>query len=486
MITLLILIPILSIPFLLVFKDRKALGVISFGFALANFFVSVYLLQQFDFQKTEFQFVESVLLVPNFSFYYKVGIDSISLWMVLLTTFLFPLVITGAYDSIKDKFQGYYISLMILESSIIGAFVSLDLFLFYIFWELMLIPMFFIIGLWGGKDRIYATVKFVLFTMVGSLLMLIGIIYFIVAYNTFDYEKLLQIKLSFTEQAYLFWLFAAAFLIKVPVAPVHTWLPDAHTEAPAGGSVILAGILLKLGTFGLIRYNLPLFPEASLYFANLLAIIAVIGIVHGAFAAAVQPDIKRLIAYSSVSHMGFIVLGIFSFTVSGIQGSILQMINHALSTGALFFLVGMIYEHTHTRFIADYGGAAKWIPLYAVFFMISTLSSVGLPGLNGFVGEFTILVSSYKVYPVLTIVAVSGVVLGAWYLLKAYGKVFYGESRNEEVKKHLKDMNLREMLTLIPMVILMFYLGLFPKPFFQSIEASVKQHLEHLQKVNKE
>lgn len=482
MISTIILIPIIGILVLLFIKDKKQAGIISFLITLINFFVSLQLYFNFDFSTPKFQFIESILVIPAFNFYYKVGIDAISLWMVILTTFLFPLVVAGAYTSITNRFQGYYISLMILESSIIGAFVALDLFLFYIFWELMLIPMFFIIGIWGGKDRIYATVKFVLFTMLGSLLMLIAIIYLGMFYKTFDYEKLLEVGFTLKEESLLFWAFALAFLIKVPVVPVHTWLPDAHTEAPAGGSVILAGVLLKLGTYGLIRFNLPLFPHASIEYSYLLSLIAVIGIVHGALAAAVQPDMKRLIAYSSVSHMGYIVLGIFSFTVGGLKGSYIQMINHALSTGALFFLVGMIYDQTHTRKIADYGGIAKIVPFFAVAFMISTLSSAGLPGLNGFIGEFTILASSYKVYPVLTIIGVSGVILGAWYLLKLYGNVFYGELKHHHLKEHLKDMNLREILVLVPMVLLMFYLGVYPKPLFQSIEKSIEYHLEFIQK----
>lgn len=482
MISTIILIPIIGIVILLFIKDKKLLGIVSFIITLINFFASLQLYLNFDFTTPKFQLIESFLVVPSFNFYYKVGIDAISLWMVLLTTFLFPLVVAGAYTSITNRFQGYYISLMILESSIIGAFVALDLFLFYIFWELMLIPMFFIIGIWGGKDRIYATVKFVLFTMVGSLLMLLAIIYIGMFYKTFDYEKLLGVGFSLKEETFLFWAFALAFLIKVPVVPVHTWLPDAHTEAPAGGSVILAGVLLKLGTYGLIRFNLPLFPHASIEYAYLLSMIGVIGIVHGALTAAVQPDMKRLIAYSSVSHMGYIVLGIFSFTVGGLKGSYIQMINHALSTGALFFLVGMIYDQTHTRKIEDYGGIAKIVPFFSVAFMISTLSSAGLPGLNGFIGEFTILAASFKVYPILTIIGTSGVVLGAWYLLRLYGRVFYGELKHHHLKEHLKDMNLREMLVLLPMIILMFYLGVYPKPLFQSIEKSIEYHLEFIYK----
>ncbi len=483
MITALIITPLIGMVITLFLHDRKTLALFTFFITLLNFLFSLMLLYDFDFSKVEFQFIENYPLIQNFNFYYKVGVDPLSLWMVLLTTFLFPLVIAGAYGSITKSFQGYYLSLLLLESSVIGAFVALDLFLFYIFWELMLIPMFFIIGVWGGKERIYATIKFVLFTMIGSLIMLIGIIYIGMKYQTFDYERLISTGFTQIEQIYLFWAFALAFLIKVPVVPVHTWLPDAHTEAPAGGSVILAGVLLKLGTYGLIRYNLPLFHDASIEFAFWISLIGVLGIIHGAFAAAVQPDMKRLIAYSSVSHMGYIVLGIFSFTVSGLQGSFIQMINHALSTGALFFLVGMIYDHTHTRMIKDYGGIAKVVPFFATAFMISTLSSAGLPGLNGFIGEFTILTSSFSIYPVMTIFATSGVILGAWYLLKLYGNVFFGKLNENESINHLKDMNMREILVLIPLIFFMVYLGVFPKPFYNSIEKSIQYHLDFVKKV---
>lgn len=482
MITFLILFPLVSIIILLFIKERKPLAIVSFIITLIEFIVSLKLFKEIDFTNPNLQIIENFRLVEALPFYYKVGMDALSFWMVILTTFLFPLVIAGAYTSITKNFQGYYVSLMILESSIIGAFVSLDLLLFYIFWELMLIPMFFIIGLWGGKDRIYATVKFVLFTMLGSLLMLIAIIYLGIQYNTFDYEELLKKSFPLKEQSLLFWAFALAFLIKVPVVPFHTWLPDAHTEAPAGGSVILAGVLLKLGTYGLLRFNLPLFPEASMNYSYLICVIAVIGIIHGALTAASQPDMKRLIAYSSVSHMGYIVLGIFTFTVSGIQGSVMQMINHALSTGALFFLIGMVYDQTHTRQISDYGGIAKIVPLFAIMFMISSLSSAGLPGLNGFIGEFTILTSSFSVYKELTIIAVLGVILGAWYILKLYGKVFYGEIKNHHLKEELKDMNLIQFLVLLPIVILMFYLGVYPKTFLKSIETTIKHQIEYIQK----
>ncbi len=481
MISFLIAFPLLGIVMLLFFNGKKQLAVISFLITLIECIAAVWLYWNIDFDAARFQLIESFKLMEIFPFYYTVGIDALSFWMILLTAFLFPLVIAGGYTGITKNHKGYYIALLILESSIIGTFASLNLFLFYIFWELMLLPMFFIIGVWGGADRIYATIKFVLFTMFGSLLMFIAIIYIGIHYQTFDYEQLASAQFSMREQYWLFLAFALAFLIKVPIVPLHTWLPDAHTEAPAGGSVILAGVLLKLGAYGLIRVNLPLFPVASQHFSYAMCAIAVVGIIHGALTAAVQTDMKRLIAYSSVSHMGYIVLGIFTFTVSGLQGSILHMVNHALSTGALFFLVGMMYDQTHTRQISDYGGIAKIVPVFALFFMIATLSSIGLPGLNGFIGEFTILAASFGVYMELTIIAVGGIVLGAWYMLKLYGSVFYGEMKNVHFQD-FRDARGVQIAVIIPMIALMFYLGLYPKAFLNSIKNSAQYHLEHIHK----
>jgi len=384
--------------------------------------------------------------------------------------------VLGSYTSVTERAGGYYASLLILETGVLGAFLSLDLFLFYIFWEIMLVPMFFIIGIWGGKDRVYATVKFVLFTMSGSLLMLVAILYVANEAGTFDYTVMLENRIGTTAQYWAFVAFALAFIIKVPVFPFHTWLPDAHTEAPTGGSVILAAILLKLGTYGLIRFNLTLFPEASHYFAPLMIILGVIGILHGAMAAAVQADMKRLIAYSSVSHMGFIILGIFTFTVSGLQGSLIQMVNHAISTGALFFLIGMMYDQTHTRKMADYGGMAGVVPVLATIWFISSMSSVGLPGLNGFVGEFIILMTTFQTHWLLGIFATTGVILSAWYLLKLFGKVFFGPVTNEAMKQ-VKDLNVRQLVVLLPLVFFMFYIGVYPKPFFNAMGPSIEKNI---------
>lgn len=464
---------LIIIPFL---RGHRAPALVALVVTLATFALSIKLFFGFDASAEGFQFVESYPLLPDFGISYKLGVDGISYWMVLLTAFLFPLVVLGSYSSIKDRAAGYYSSVLVLQTGVFGAFLALDLFLFYIFWEVMLIPMFFIIGIWGGKDRVYATVKFVLFTMIGSLLMLVAVLYLAYQAGSFDYTELLGREYPLPAQYWMFAAFALAFLIKVPVFPLHTWLPDAHTEAPAGGSVILAGVLLKLGTYGLLRFNLPLFPEASQAFAPLMMVLAVIGIVHGAMAAAVQPDMKRLIAYSSVSHMGYIVLGIFTFSESGIQGGLIQMINHAISTGALFFLIGMIYDQTHTRKIADYGGMAKVVPVFATVFLISTLASAGLPGLNGFIGEYTILVSAFQSDWLLGGIAVSGVILGAWYLLKLYGKVFFGPVTNDRMHE-VKDLNLRELTVLAPLIFLMFFMGVYPKPFFDAMTTSIQKNV---------
>lgn len=466
------LVGLLLIPFL---KGRGP-ALVALVVTIAEFSLAVRLYLDFQSAAAGFQFVENIPLLAKYGIAYKLGVDGISFWMAMLTAFLFPLVVLGSYVTIQDRPAGYYSSVLILQTGVMGAFLALDLFLFYTFWEVMLVPMFFIIGIWGGKERVYATVKFVLFTMIGSLLMLVAILYVAWQAGTFDYETIVAKRIMGQAQYWAFAAFALAFLIKVPVVPVHTWLPDAHTEAPAGGSVILAGVLLKLGTYGLLRFNLPMFPEASHAFAPLMMVLALIGIVHGAMTAAVQPDMKRLVAYSSVSHMGYIVLGIFTFSASGIQGSVIQMINHALSTGALFFLIGMVYDQTHTRKIADYGGMARVMPVFAAVFLISTLASAGLPGLNGFVGEYVILVSAFQANWLVGSLAVAGVVLGAWYLLKLYGRVFFGPLTNDH-NADLKDLSLREIAVLAPLLFFMFFIGVYPKPFFDSMAPAIEKNV---------
>lgn len=405
------------------------------------------------------------------------GMDGISVYLVLLTTILFPITIFFSFGSVNKYEKAYYALLLVLEVGVIGFFLSLDMVLFYLFFEMVLIPMYFLIGIWGGKERIYASVKFFLYTLVGSLLMLIAIIYigFDVnnwAYFTSDYHVILSKGIEGgSVQNWLFLAFTLSFAIKVPLFPLHTWLPDAHTQAPTSGSVILAGVLLKMGTYGLVRFCLPLFPEASAYFAPWMSALAVIGIIYGGMAAMVQKDVKKLVAYSSVSHLGFIVLGIFALTPTAINGAVIQMINHGITTGGLFLMVGMIYDRRHTRMIADFQGIARQVPTFTLFFMITVLASAGLPGLNGFVGEFMVLVGSFKstmfsgAWPIL---AATGVIIAAVYLLWMFRRVMFG-ALDKEPNRNLTDLDMREVLVMIPLVILMFFMGLYPKPFLKEI-----------------
>ena len=409
---------------------------------------------------------------------FHLGLDGISLLLVMLTTFMTPLCIWASFGAIKERVKGYYIAFLLLETGMIGVFASLDLVLFYVFWEAMLIPMYLLIGIWGGPNRVYAAVKFILYTLVGSLLMLVGILwlYFngVPGQHTFDIvtlSHLAQIPLS--AQLYLFAAFGLAFAIKVPMFPFHTWLPDAHVEAPTAGSIILAGILLKMGTYGFIRFCIPLFPGAAQEFATLISILALIGIIYGALVSMMQTDMKKLVAYSSVSHLGFVMLGLFAFNMQGLQGGTIQMINHGLSTGALFFLVGVIYERRHTRQISEYGGLAKVMPVYAVAFLIVSLSSIGLPGLNGFIGEFLILVGAFKAKAVYGILGASGVIFAAVYLLRMYQRVFFGKITNDANKK-LTDMTMSEKSILGLLLIFIVWIGVYPSTFLSISENSVR------------
>lgn len=409
---------------------------------------------------------------------FHLGLDGISLLLVMLTTFMTPLCIWASFGAIKDKIKGYYIAFLLLETGMIGVFASLDLVLFYVFWEAMLIPMYLLIGIWGGSNRVYAAVKFILYTLVGSLLMLVGILwlYFngVHGQHTFDLVTLSHLaEIPVSAQLYLFGVFALAFAIKVPMFPFHTWLPDAHVEAPTAGSIILAGILLKMGTYGFIRFCIPLFPGAALEFATLISVLALIGIIYGALVSMMQTDMKKLVAYSSVSHLGFVMLGLFAFNMQGLQGGTIQMINHGLSTGALFFLVGVIYERRHTRLISEYGGLAKVMPVYTAAFLIVSLSSIGLPGLNGFIGEFLVLVGAFKANPVYGILGASGVIFAAVYLLRMYQRVFFGEITNDANKK-LTDMTLSEKSILGLLLIFIVWIGVYPSTFLSISENSVK------------
>jgi NADH-quinone oxidoreductase subunit M len=466
----------------LAFFPRAAAGAIKgFGLvvSLLTFVISLRVLRGWQDGHAGFQFVESADWIPEWGIRYALGIDGISLWLVLLTTFLTPIIFLSGWNAIKKHPKEYVIAFLVMETAMIGAFLATDLLLFYVFFELMLLPMYLVIGVWGGANRIYAAIKFFLFTIAGSLLMLLAIIYLVFqnyhqsGLPTFSITELYGTQLLPRAQLLLFFSFSLAFAIKVPLFPLHTWLPDAHVEAPTGGSIILAGVMLKMGTYGFLRMVLPFFPESSARWTNLMISLSVIGIIYGALVAWVQPDMKKLVAYSSVSHLGFCVLAIFAMNQTSIEGSILQMVNHGLSTGALFLLVGVVYERRHTRLLADYGGIARTMPVFAVFFVIAVLSSVGLPGLNGFVGEFLILAGTFQTHPVAATIAATGVILAAIYLLWLVQKVFFGPITNEE-NRNIPDMAWHEIAATVPLVVFMVWIGVHPNTFLKKMEPSVK------------
>lgn len=451
-------------------------------FSLASFGLAVFLYLGFDGSDPAMQYVERYrwINIAGLSIDYHLGVDGISLLLVLLTTFLTPLAALSSWSAICSNQKAYYILLLLLETSMLGVLVSLDLILFYIFWDLMLVPMYFIIGVWGSEGRVYAAVKFIIYTIVGSLLMLVGIIYLylINGASTFDLVEITrrissgELRLAPHQELWLFLAFFIAFAIKVPLFPLHTWLPDAHVEAPTPGSVILAGVLLKMGAYGLVRFCLPLFPNASLAMAPIISALAIIGIIYGALVAMVQPDLKKLVAYSSVSHLGLVVLGIFAFNHQGLAGATYQMVNHGVSTGALFMLVGMLYERRHTRLIAEFGGLAHPMPLYAAFFMLVVLSSIGLPLLNGFVGEFLVLQGSFLNNRLYAALAATGVIWSAGYMLWMYQRVMLGEASRME-NRGLRDLEARERWLLIPVAIVIVLMGVWTGPFLRPMEASV-------------
>jgi NADH-quinone oxidoreductase subunit M len=468
-------------------RSHRAIRWFALFATAAVFVVSLQLLRAFQ-ASPDMQMVVNVSWLPSLGISYHMGIDGISLFLVMLVTFLTPITVLSCFNSIEERVKEFFIFLLLLETAMIGAFVALDLFLFYVFWEAMLIPMYFMIGMWGGERRVYATVKFFIYTMLGSLLMLIAILYVVHVHRaetgtlTFDLPALLTTPLSSAQQWLLFLAFALAFAIKVPMFPFHTWLPDAHVEAPTPGSVILAGVLLKMGTYGFIRFAMPMFPEAAWRALPMIATIAIIGIIYGACVAMVQQDVKKLVAYSSVSHLGFVMLGLFALNTHAVEGAILGMVNHGISTGALFLLVGIIYERRHTRLISEYGGITKVMPVYATIFMIVTLSSIGLPPLNGFVHEFLILVGAFQAHVWWGVFAATGVVLGAIYMLWMYQRVFFGEITNEKNSK-LKDLTPREVLVFVPLLIMIFWMGVYSKPFVDRMEPSVTQFVERMNDV---
>ncbi|MFZ8831937.1 MAG: NADH-quinone oxidoreductase subunit M [Thermodesulfobacteriaceae bacterium] len=459
-------------------KNEQAIKIVSLLTMLIDFALSVYLLFNFDYSASGFQFVEKRTWLPFINSTYFLGVDGISILFIPLATLTTLLCILISWHSIKDKVKEFYLALLFTNIAMVGVFLALDLLLFYVFWEAILIPMYLIIGIWGGPRRIYSTIKFFLYTFFGSVFLLIAILYIYNLYGTFDYQYLLGRSFSYEVEKLLFLGFLIAFAIKVPMWPVHTWLPDAHTEAPTAGSVILAGILIKMGGYGMVRFLLPLFPNASEYFAKMILVLSVIAIIYAGLACLWQTDLKRLIAYSSVSHMGFVTLGIFSFNPISIKGAILQMVNHGIVTGALFMCVGVIYDRTHSRDISYYGGLATAFPLYSALFMIFTLASIALPGTNVFVGEFLILLGTFLSNKVVAVLAATGMIIGAAYMLYLYKRVFF-----EKPKEHLfglEPMKVTELLAIVPMVFLVFLIGLYPKPFLDLMTTSVAQILTYL------
>jgi NADH-quinone oxidoreductase subunit M len=480
LLSLLIFVPIIGAVVLLTLRDARAARWTALLFSLVELALCIPLLVNFDSSIANMQFGESLTWIGAWNINYRLGVDGISVLFVGLTALLTTISIMVSWTSIQDRVREFMVAMLFLEAAMVGVFASLDLFLFYIFWEAMLIPMYLLIGVWGGPNRLYAAIKFFLYTLVGSVLMLVAIlaVYF-KAGGTFDVLTLMNYQFGRDFQLWAFAAFFAAFAVKVPMFPFHTWLPDAHVEAPTAGSIILAGILIKMGAYGFLRFSLPFFPDATLYFTPAIMVLSVVAIIYGAYMAFAQTDFKKLIAYSSVSHMGFVTLGIFALNSQGLEGGLLQMINHGVSTGALFLAVGVIYERTHTRMLSDYGGIAARVPVYATFLMIITLSSIGLPGTNGFIGEFTIILGAFQFQAVYAVIASIGIILGAGYMLWLYQRVAFGKLTNPH-NEHLADMNLRELAAALPLVVLVFVIGIYPNAAFSVIHVSAENLIRHV------
>ncbi|MFQ5878288.1 MAG: NADH-quinone oxidoreductase subunit M [Acidobacteriota bacterium] len=510
--TIVTFVPLLGALLLLPFgKDRPRIFMQGATWiALIDFLLSVPLFFLYDASRGGFQFEFRASWIPSIGARYYVGIDGISLLLVLLTTFLGVIAILSSWTAITERVKEYYIFMLVLQTGMLGVFVSLDFFLFYVFWEAMLVPMYFLIGIWGGPRKLYAAIKFFLYTLLGSVLMLLGILALYFYYPkvaggapTFDITELIRLLGPLRDpywldiQKWIFLAFFIGFAIKVPMFPFHTWLPDAHVEAPTAGSVILAGVLLKMGTYGFVRFSLPMLPDATRHYLPWMLALSVIGILYGALVAMVQKDWKKLVAYSSVSHLGFCMLGVFALNHQGLAGGILQMINHGLSTGALFLIVGLIYERRHTRMIADFGGLSKQMPIFATLFMIITMASIGLPTLNGFIGELTILLGAFQIPAIYgftlpgvgwflggkfwAVCAVFGIVLGAAYMLWLYQRTMFGKLDRPE-NAALKDLDFREIMTLAPIVLLCFWIGLYPKPMFDILDRPVADLVQKLER----
>ena len=482
--------PAIGATFIVFFIKKEKVEAIKWSalfIALIDFLLSLYLPFAYDSKNPDFQWVEKSVWIKRFGIHYFLGVDGISLLLVLLATFITVVCILASWSEITKKVKGYMALFLYIETASLGVFLSMDLFLFYVFWEAVLIPMVFIIGIWGGSKRLYSAIKFFIFTFLGSLFMLIGILalYFyhgkMTGVYTFDATTLFQNPVPPGLQFWIFIAFFMGFAVKVPMFPLHTWLPDAHTDAPTAGSIVLAAVLLKLGTYGFLRFSLPLLPNASMQFAPLMIGVSLFAIIYGALVTIAQKDIKKLIAYSSVSHMGFVMLGMFTLNAEGLKGSVMQMINHGISTGALFLLVGMIYERTHTRMIGDYTGIFKIMPVYGTFFLIITLSSMGMPVTNGFIGELFVLIGAFKSNWFYSIVVVIGVLLGAVYLLWLFQRVFLGNFVYHG-EGSLKDLGWRERIVTIPFIIMVFWIGIFPGPVLQTMDASLNSLIKQVER----